>query len=110
MSIQLERVDYVTRDSIMNLGAPTYSDSFWQVRRIMDRPRSKESNETILFQTQLFLSPYNIHYYREIYNLRTLATGLGGIFTVCKIMGFVLIYPLSKNLFYLNVMKQLYFL
>jgi len=57
----------------------------------------------------MFLSPYNINYFREIYNLRTLAAGLGGIVTICKILGLVLVYPFSKNLFYINVMKQLYF-
>ena len=105
----MERVDYVTRDSIINIGGPTYIGNFWQIRKTLDRPKAKNVNETILLQTQIYLMPYKQEFFREIYNIRHVASDLGGMINACSLIALAMIYPLSRHFFYTNLINQLYF-
>lgn len=100
ITIHLEKVDFVTRDSIINIGGPTFEGNFWKVRKTLDRPKAKSNNETILLQTQIYLMPYKQEFFREIYNIRHVASDLGGMIKACSLIALAFVYPLSRHLFY----------
>ena len=104
ITVHLERVNYVTRDTVMNIGGPNFDNYFWQVRHILNRPRSKTINPDILFQTQLYFMPYKQEYFRVIYNIKNLLSEIGGYIKACTLIALALIYPISRHLFYTHVM------
>jgi len=53
--------------------------------------------------------PQQSFYNRSVYGLRNLAAEVGGILTTLTLLAGAVIAKLSKHQFYLNLMKQLFF-
>ena len=77
--------------------------------KVINRPESKTADPRVLFQTMVYLMPQQSFYNRSVYGLRNLAAEVGGILTSLTLLAGALIAKLSKHQFYLNIMKQLFF-
>lgn len=108
-TITLERVDYETRDSLFTFVEPTNKGSFFQVRKMVNRPRPRSINPRMLLQTQIFLMPYKIEYIRRIFGIANLMSECGGFLKALTICCFIINYPISRHLFYVHIIKQLFF-
>lgn len=53
--------------------------------------------------------PYKIEYIRRIYGIANLMSECGGFLKALTICCFIINYPISRHLFYVHIIKQLFF-
>lgn len=108
-TITLQRVEYETYDDYLLNGAPTTKGNFYQVRKMVNRPISKNKNTSMLFETQMFLMPYKIEYLRRRYGIQNFMSEVGGFLKALMSIFYYLSFPITKHLFYVHIIKQLFF-
>ena len=108
-TITLERVDYQTRDQIISVPGSSFEGYFYQVKKLVNRPRPKSIDPNMLFQSQIYLMPYKVEYVRRIYGIQNLMSECGGFLKALMIVCIVINYPISRHLFYIHIIKQLFY-
>lgn len=108
-TISIEQVKYETRDHFIHFGEPTERGEFYQVSDVVNRPLFKSEFPNVLLYTQFYLMPYKVEYYRETYGVMQFLTELGGFLKAITIFCFILNYPIARHLFYLHILKQLFY-
>ena len=94
-TITLQRVEYETYDHYMDFGGPTTKGNFFQVRKMVNRPMNVIENNSMLFETQIFLMPYKIEFMRRRYGIQNLMSEVGGFMKALMSICFYLSFPIT---------------
>lgn len=79
------------------------------ISKIVPRPGMLiEKSNPLLFKTRLYLDPNEIQVIRNVYDVNTLLSDLGGVVRVLMTIFGVLLYPLSQNQFYFEAARRIY--
>lgn len=106
--IYLRKHAVETEDTWMKFGQISYTGTFYQIGKIIDRPEHIDKNDGVLLKTIAYLQAEEIVHTRKVYCLIDLLGDLGGVTEVIMLMFGFFLYPISEHSYYTRATQRLY--